>query len=899
MRRRVAVIALTIVAAVTGGAAFPSGALAQREGAKDFYYGIDDRRVGLTVRLGEVGLVAREGVTAKELRRRLRLRTVRRIGPTLFVAVLGRRLTRPQLVTQARRLRARHKGLLRDAGLAVRESGVRTSMIVTDELIAEFDEGVTREQIEALNAANAVEVVREEPNFTNRFLLRVTRASRGDAITVANRYHEDATTTFAHPNLWIPQQLHFTPNDPLYPDQWHHENAGTSSCLTSGSSTFCDGTADADADSSKAWDVTRGATSTVIAVMDGGTQFSHPDLTGNHQLNAGEVAGNSVDDDANGFVDDVNGWDFVAGTNNPSGTTEGHSHGTAAAGVAAADGDNSTGVSGECPDCRFIPLRVCCGASSASIQAAFGYARARGARVLTNSWGYNDPASTVPPATVTAIDAVSTATPPGTVVFSGGNNSSAAYCVGGYPSIASVIAVSSSTNLDRKVRGHAFGNCIDVLAPTRFSPNDPTVGSSDPAWLSQHTGTLAVTTVDRSGSGGYNTGHPDSTCTNRGITDLADTDYTNCFSGTSSAAPLAAGAVALAFTARSTSTPLELRRLLQDTADKIEDSLGAYAGGIGFSSPASGVATHSWGRLNAFEAARVVAPSASGGRDGVDVFLRDNRLDWGNTERPSNYLFEPDRGYIGHWKSQDIKIDAPPLQPAPTTNDAFEALVDEAPRQGDANRVYVRVRNRGPVTASEATVKLHWTQFGTALPALPPDFWGQFPNDSADVSQWRPIDAPVPLSDLAYSGASVAGCPGRAQPACDGGTDAAQIAAFEWTAPDPDPALPNHFCLLAIVDSPQDRVNETRVVVDSVTPTNNNVTHRNVAIELSGGQSEFRERFFVRNPTDSPVRAVLTLAAPRRWKVSSSPPAGRAFDLRPGEERLATLSVRAPSRGAR
>jgi hypothetical protein len=71
----------------------------------------------------------------------------------------------------------------------------------------------------------------------------------------------------------------------------------------------------------------------------------------------------------------------------------------------------------------------------------------------------------------------------------------------------------------------------------------------------------------------------------------------------------------------------------------------------------------------------------------------------GEYRRPSNYLFEPVRGFIGHSRSVDIKIDAPPFQPAPTDNASFEALTDEEPKPGVTNKVYLRVRNRGPLAA--------------------------------------------------------------------------------------------------------------------------------------------------------------------------------------------------------
>ena len=296
---------------------------------------------------------------------------------------------------------------------------------------------------------------------------------------------------------------------------------------------------------------------------------------------------------------------------------------------------------------------------------------------------------------------------------------------------------------------------MDVLAP---SAGTNTVASGR--------GTLWAPTTDRQGNHGYNNNNASAICPSADPTapPANATDYTLCFNGTSYATPLTAGVVGLMLTANPNLTRGQVQQLLQDTADKIEDSAGAYATDNGFSSPATGTATHGWGRVNAAEALRVAAPVAQGGQGGVDIFLRDNRLDWGNTEQPSNTLFEPARGFIPHWRSEDIKVDAPPYQMPPTTGLAFENFIDETPSAvaGEVNRVYVRVRNRGPVTAGTVNVKLHWTQFGSALPALPTDFWSSFPADSSDTSQWRPLDCSgtassvCTLTNLAYSGSSVA-----------------------------------------------------------------------------------------------------------------------------------------------
>ncbi|MCA9300456.1 MAG: S8 family serine peptidase, partial [Phycisphaerales bacterium] len=146
------------------------------------------------------------------------------------------------------------------------------------------------------------------------------------------------------------------------------------------------GTPDADIDGFEAWDVRTNASGVVVAIIDSGTQWDHPDLDGNIWSNSDEIAGNGVDDDGNGFVDDTRGWDFYSNDNNPD---DGDGHGTHTAGTVGAEGNNGAGVAGVCWDVQLMPLRFLgpFGGSTSDAVEAVNYAVANGARISNNSWG--------------------------------------------------------------------------------------------------------------------------------------------------------------------------------------------------------------------------------------------------------------------------------------------------------------------------------------------------------------------------------------------------------------------------------------------------------------------------------------------------------------------------------
>ena len=738
----------------------------------------------------------------------------------------------------------------------------------------------------AIHARLGATVIMQNPFDKREFLMRVTEQSQRDSLDMANEYHRSELVEYSHPNFVRVRDIRQTiPNDTLFNNQWHHQNTGQAA-----------GTVDADVDSELSWGFTLGNTGVMIAVLDGGFDMTHPDLVGNYFTNPGELAGNGVDDDGNTLIDDVNGWDFSAcvggvgcGDNNPTGPdTNFGRHGTSVAGAAAAVGNNALGVTGSCPNCTILPIRIS-GGNVFADGLAFGYAQQMGAQIITNSWGY----TVGTPATANVVNAINNAATAGSVILFAMNTTGGPYredCLGATPdisSLANVIAVSASNNADQRTPA-GYGNCMDIVAPTDGS--NTTLG------------TLFTTTTDMQGAAGYNNAFGLATCptVEPGPPPANARDYTLCFGGTSFSTPLTAGIAGLMLSVNPGLNRVQVQRMLQDTADKIEDSVASYGATTGFSNPTGPPAvglpvgsTHGFGRVNAFEAVRVAAPVAQGGKGGVDIFIRDNRLDWGNTQQASNVLMEPVRGFIPHYRSVDIKVDAgPAYQSAPTTSAQFDAFTHENPVSGQLNRVYVRVHNRGPVAADSVTVKLHWAFAGTALPVLPTDFWTVFPADSSDpTSAWNSLGVQT-VENLAYSGATIAGS----------AMDASQIIQFEFPGPvlDPSVAAFRHYCLFAVINSPQDPVSPAsmaNLVPDNITPWDNNVTHRNVSLQdpIRGGR--FTGQFFVRNPYPEPIKSELSINGPRRWKIETDPlPFNKPFELQPFEEILVTLAV-APSGG--
>lgn len=264
-------------------------------------------------------------------------------------------------------------------------------------------------------------------------------------------YANHPDVLYAEPNYRLQTQA--MPNDPGFSRQWGLKNIGQ---VVEGYV----GTPGADLDSTLAWDITSGSQTVVVAVLDSGCDYNHPDLAANMWTNSGEIDGNGIDDDGNGFIDDYYGWDFSDGDADPMDAT---GHGTHVAGIIAAKGDNNTGISGVAWQARIMAVRFInafgAGYTDDAIQAIH-YAAAQGARIINCSWGGGSPSAALRDemAQTNAL-----------FICAAGNQAEDADLQGFYPAtfdLDNILAVAASDQMDRLTYFSNYGTIsVDVAAP--------------------------------------------------------------------------------------------------------------------------------------------------------------------------------------------------------------------------------------------------------------------------------------------------------------------------------------------------------------------------------------------------------------------------------------------------
>ena len=306
------------------------------------------------------------------------------------------------------------------------------------------------------------------------------------------------------------------PDDPKFNDLWGLVNLGQDN-----------GVLDADIDAEQAWDITTGSKGIIVAVIDTGIDYEHSDLVENIWVNPGEIANNGVDDDGNGFIDDINGYNFIgAGDSDP---LDDNDHGTHCAGTIGAMVGNSFGVVGVNHKVALMGLKFLSGGGSGYISDAIEsiyYGVDNGARVLSNSWGRSGGT-----ASQTMLDAITYAANNDVLfVAAAGNSSSDNDTKPHWPSnydVPNVISVAATTREDKKASFSCFGQkTVHLGAPGRHI-----------------------------------------------MSTIVGNEFAS-FSGTSMATPHVAGAAGLLLANNPSLSALEVKQLLLDSVDKLDDLSG-------------------------------------------------------------------------------------------------------------------------------------------------------------------------------------------------------------------------------------------------------------------------------------------------------------------------------------
>ena len=314
------------------------------------------------------------------------------------------------------------------------------------------------------------------------------------------------------------------PNDEYFPKQWHLHNTGQSG-----------GTPGADIRAPEAWEITTGDPNIIVAVPDTGVDTNHPDLADNL------VPGcDLLDDDE---MPDPAGND---------------AHGTACAGLIAAEGNNGIGVAGVTWDCKIMPIRIFgnrpdgtwVGGTQADRATAFRWAANNGADLLSNSWAWStNPTPIIQSAIVdvTKAGGIGRAGKGCIVLFSAGNDSAP---IKRYPQkYPEVICVGATDPCDIRWHYSNYGPELDIVAPSGCWTDLCAVPT--PMW-----------TTDIVGRGGWDQDN---------ILDVNILDYTNAMEGTSGACPVAAGVAALILSIGPNLTSAEVRHFLERSAKDLGD----------------------------------------------------------------------------------------------------------------------------------------------------------------------------------------------------------------------------------------------------------------------------------------------------------------------------------------
>jgi len=360
-------------------------------------------------------------------------------------------------------------------------------------------------------------------------LIAVGAAMARDSVEASRLLVDVPFLLSAEPELYREYELLATVDDPLHAQQWHLHRPAPNQPVPGVGQIFAHA----------AWDVTKGNANVIIAVFDSGMDVDHEDLAANV---VGMFDPSDDDEDARpGCTASSDGRGEAATCTELQPYRE--SHGTAVGGVIAAVGDNGIGLTGVCPNCKLVAVRLLGDQVGSGLSTAESFTRAvdDGAWIINNSWGPGR--SRYFPMSMAeriAFDHARTTGRGGlgTVIVFAAGNSTANVASDPYASHPFAIAVAASSNLDDWVAYSNYGREIDIAAPTLGG----TVQQDN----------YGLWTTDVSTDEGYSEGK-----------------YADSFSGTSASSPVVAGVAGLVLSVNANLTAEQVRLVLTRTADKI------------------------------------------------------------------------------------------------------------------------------------------------------------------------------------------------------------------------------------------------------------------------------------------------------------------------------------------
>ena len=240
---------------------------------------------------------------------------------------------------------------------------------VQGEVILKFKPGVSEQN----RAKVYAELGGDRIKPLGRINAELRRVHSMSVETAVRRLRSRPDISYAEPNYVL--HISETPNDSRFPELYGLNNTGQTG-----------GTVDADIDATQAWDVFTGSSNVLIGVIDTGVDYMHPDLAANIWTNPGEISDNNVDDDQNGYIDDVHGYDFVNEDGDPM---DDNGHGSHCSGTIGAVGNNGIGVAGVNWNVKILACKFLSASGSgnaADAIEALNYATTMGVRLTSNSW---------------------------------------------------------------------------------------------------------------------------------------------------------------------------------------------------------------------------------------------------------------------------------------------------------------------------------------------------------------------------------------------------------------------------------------------------------------------------------------------------------------------------------